>query len=58
MTLFPSLQAESRNGELSLMLHKLQSEEAGLRDSLTKMSNINEGLAHDKADLNTLVMQV
>ena len=40
------------------MLHKLQSEEAGLRDSLAKMSNINEGLAHDKADLNTLIMQV
>ena len=58
MTSFRSLQAESRNGDLSLMLHKLQSEEAGLRDSLAKMSNINEGLAHDKTDLNNLVMQV
>lgn len=52
------LQTECKNAELSLTLHKLQSEEAGLRDSLSKLSHMNEGLAQDKADLNAIVMQV
>lgn len=53
-----SLQAESRNAELSLLLNKLQSEDAALRDSLAKMGSMNEGLAQDKADFNTYILQV
>lgn len=53
-----SLQAESRNAELSLLLNKLQSEDAALRDSLAKLGSMNEGLAQDKADLNTYILQV
>lgn len=53
-----STQAESSNAELSLLLNKLQSEDAALRDSLAKMGNMNEGLAQDKADLNTYILQV
>lgn len=56
--LFVSLQVESRNAELSLLLNKLQSEDAALRDSLTKLGSMNEGLAQDKADLNTYILQV
>lgn len=54
--LFP--QAESSNSELSLLLNKLHSEEAALRDTLAKMSSMNEGLAQDKTDLNTYILQV
>lgn len=53
-----SPQAESSNAELSLLLNKLQSEDAALRDSLAKMGSMNEGLAQDKADLNTYILQV
>lgn len=53
-----SLQVESRNAELSLLLNKLQSEDAALRDSLAKLGSLNEGLAQDKADLNTYILQV
>lgn len=56
--LFVSLQVESRNAELSLLLNKLQSEDAALRDSLAKVGSLNEGLAQDKADLNTYILQV
>lgn len=52
------MQTECKNAELSLTLHKLQSEEAGLRESLSKMSQMNEGLAQDMADLNAIVLQV
>lgn len=51
-------QAESRNAELSLLVNKLQSEEAALRDSLAKVGSLNESLAQDKADLNTYILQV
>ena len=55
----PSLfQAESSNAELSLLVNKLRSEEAALRDSLSKMGSMNEGLAQDKTDLNTIISQV
>lgn len=53
-----TIQAESSNAELSLLLNKLQSEDAALRDSLAKMGSMNEGLAQDKADLNTYILQV
>lgn len=53
-----SLQAESKNTELSLLLNKLQSEDAALRDSLAKMGSMNEGLAQDKAALNTYILKV
>lgn len=53
-----SRQAESRNAELSLLLNKLQSEDAALRDSLAKLGSMNEGLAQDKTDLNTYILQV
>lgn len=52
------LQAESRNAELTLLLNKLQSEEAALRDSLAKVGNLNESLAQDKTDLNAYIIQV
>lgn len=51
-------QAESRNTELSLLVNKLQSEEAALRDSLAKVGSLNESLAQDKTDLNTYILQV
>lgn len=49
---------ESRNAELSLLLNKLQSEEAALRDSLAKVGSLNESLAQDKTDLNAYIIQV
>lgn len=49
---------ESRNAELSLLLNKLQSEEAALRDSLVKVGGLNESLAQDKTDLNAYIIQV
>ena len=52
------LQAESSNAELTLLVNKLRSEEAGLRDSLAKMGSLNEGLAQDKSDLNNIINQV
>lgn len=52
------LQTESKNAELSLLFNKLQSEDAGLRDSLAKMGSMNESLAQDKVDLNTYILQV
>lgn len=58
MCLTLPLQAESRNAELSLLLNKLQSEDAALRDSLSKVGSMNEGLAQDKVDLNTYILQV
>lgn len=58
MCLTLPLQAESRNAELSLLLNKLQSEDAALRDSLAKVGSMNEGLAQDKVDLNTYILQV
>lgn len=58
LTLYVCVQSESSRAEISLLLTKLQSEESSLRDSLAKMSNINESLAHDKSDLNGLIIQV
>ncbi len=52
------VQSGSSRAELSLVLSKLHSEESSLRDSLVKMSNINESLAQDKSDLSSLVVQV
>ncbi len=52
------VQSGSSHTELSLVLTKLHSEESSLRDSLVKMSNINESLAQDKSDLNSLIVQV
>lgn len=57
LRLFFFFQAESHNAELLLLLNKLQSEDAALRDSLIKMGNLNEGLAQDKVDLNTYILQ-
>lgn len=37
---------------------KLRAEEASLRDSLSKMSALNESLAQDKLELNRLIAQV
>lgn len=51
-------QVESRNAELCLLLNKLQSEEAALRDSLAKVGSLNESLAQDKTDLNAYIIQV
>uniref|UniRef100_A0A8C7KRB4 Rootletin-like n=1 Tax=Oncorhynchus kisutch TaxID=8019 RepID=A0A8C7KRB4_ONCKI len=56
--LFPVPQAESSNAELSLLVNKLHSEEAALRDSLAKMGSMNEGLAQDKSDLNSIISQL
>uniref|UniRef100_A0A8C8DBX3 Rootletin-like coiled-coil domain-containing protein n=1 Tax=Oncorhynchus tshawytscha TaxID=74940 RepID=A0A8C8DBX3_ONCTS len=46
------------NAELSLLVNKLHSEEAALRDSLAKMGSMNEGLAQDKSDLNSIISQL
>lgn len=54
---FP-LQAEGSNAELSMLLNKLQSEDAALRDSLVKMGSMNEGMAQDKTELNNYILQV
>lgn len=44
--------------ELELSMTKLRAEEASLRDSLSKLSALNESLAQDKLGLNHLVAQV
>lgn len=44
--------------ELELSMTKLRAEEASLRDSLSKLSALNESLAQDKLGLNRLVAQV
>lgn len=44
--------------DLELSLTKLRAEEASLRDSLSKLSALNESLAQDKLGLNHLVAQV
>lgn len=44
--------------QLELSMTKLRAEEASLRDSLSKMSALNESLAQDKLELNHLIAQV
>lgn len=44
--------------DLELSVTKLRAEEASLRDSLSKLSALNESLAQDKLGLNHLVAQV
>lgn len=56
--LVPTLQAEAGRVELELSMTKLRAEEASLRDSLSKLSALNESLAQDKLGLNQLVAQV
>lgn len=56
--LVPTLQAEAGRVALELSVTKLRAEEASLRDSLSKLSALNEGLAQDKLALNHLVAQV
>lgn len=51
-------QAEVSRAELELAINKLKAEEASLRDSLSKMSSLNEGLAQDKTELNRILIQV
>lgn len=53
-----ALQAEAGRVELELTMTKLRAEEASLRDSLSKLSALNESLAQDKLELNRLVAQV
>lgn len=43
---------------LELSTTKLRAEEASLRDALSKLSALNEGLAQDKLALNRVVAQV
>ena len=57
-TLAPTPQAEAGRVELELSMTKLRVEEASLRDSLSKLSALNESLAQDKLGLNRLVAQV
>lgn len=57
-TLVLTLQAEAGRVELELSMTKLRAEEASLRDSLSKLSALNESLAQDKLGLNHLVAQV
>lgn len=56
-SLFP-LQAEAGRAQLELSMTKLRAEEASLRDSLSKLSALNESLAQDKLELNRLIAQV
>lgn len=56
--LVPTLQAEAGRVELELSMTKLRVEEASLRDSLSKLSALNESLAQDKLGLNHLIAQV
>lgn len=58
LALSPLFQAESNNAELALLLRKLQAEDATLRDSLVKISGLNEALAQDKVDLNAYILKV
>jgi len=44
--------------ELEMETSKVRMEAVGLRDSLIKMQNLNEGLGQDKAELNKILMQV
>lgn len=56
--LVPTLQAEAGRVALELSTTKLRVEEASLRDALSKLSALNEGLAQDKLALNRVVAQV
>ena len=49
---------EVSRAELELELNRLRAEEAKLRDDLLKMQALNEGLGHDKIQLNKIIMQV
>lgn len=51
-------QAEVTHAELERTVNKLRAEEASLRDSLSKMSALNEVLVQDKAELNHIVIEV
>jgi len=52
------LQVEQSNTELSVLLEKARMEEATLRDSLVKMSALNQALAEDKEAQNKLLEEV
>lgn len=56
--LFPPPQNEGSRAELEVALNRLKAEEASTRDSLAKMSALNEGLAQDKTELNQILIQV
>lgn len=49
---------ESQSAEQDMSVTKLQSQEAGLRDSLAKRAALSEGLANDKVKLNRILLQV
>jgi hypothetical protein len=50
--LFSSTKSEIQKSDLELELNRGKTEEAGLRDALHKMQQLNEGLGQDKIELN------
>ena len=50
--------AELQKAELEVEINKLKTVEAGLRDALLKMQELNEGLGQDKIELNKIIIQV
>ena len=49
---------ESQSAAQEVALTKLQNQEAALKDSLSKMAALSEGLAKDKVELNRILLQV
>ena len=50
--------AEVVKAELELEVNKAKLEEARLQDTIIKMQALNEGLGHDKIELNKIIMHV
>jgi hypothetical protein len=50
--------SESYRAEVEVELSKERSESAALRDLLCKVQALNEGLAHDKIELNKIILLV
>ena len=50
--------SEAYRAELEVDLNKERSEGAALRDLLCKVQALNEGLAHDKIELNKIILLV
>ena len=50
--------SEIQKSDLELELNRGKTEEAGLRDALHKMQQLNEGLGQDKIELNKIIIMV
>lgn len=58
ITSFHPSQLESQGSAQEVAITKLQSQEANLTNSLSKMVVLSKGLAKDKVELNRILLQV